>query len=130
MISHRRSALRFSRCARGFLYCTWRFSRCTRTERCARPRPRGELGFPALLAGAGNRAVPTRRDVVARAGLALIASAGFARAQGAYPDRSIRVLVGYPAGGGVDIVARMLGEPIKAALGQSVIVENRTGASA
>ena len=72
----------------------------------------------------------TRRDVVASAGLALIASAGFARAQGAYPDRPIRILVGYPAGGGVDIVARMLGEPMKAALGQSVIVENRTGASA
>jgi len=83
-----------------------------------------------LLAGAGNLAVQTRRDVVASAGLALIASAGFARAQGAYPDRPIRILVGYPAGGGVDIVARMLGEPMKAALGQSVIVENRTGASA
>jgi tripartite-type tricarboxylate transporter receptor subunit TctC len=74
--------------------------------------------------------VLTRRDVVASAGLALIASAGLARAQGAYPDRPIRILVGYPAGGGVDIVARMLGEPMKAALGQSVIVENRTGASA
>jgi tripartite-type tricarboxylate transporter receptor subunit TctC len=74
--------------------------------------------------------VLTRRDVVVSAGLALIASAGFARAQGGYPDRPIRILVGYPAGGGVDIVARMLGEPMKAALGQSVIVENRTGASA
>src|SRR5262245_3174335 len=104
--------------------------RAARAKAHARPRPRGGLGSPALLAGAGNRAVPTRRDVVASAGLALIASAGFARAQGAYPDRPIRVLVGYPAGGGVDIVARMLGEPIKAALGQSVIVENRTGASA
>src|SRR5262245_45253684 len=120
MISHRRSALRFSRCARGFLYCTWRFSRCTRTERRAVPRPRGDVGLPAVHAGAEHRAVPNRRDVVASAGLALIASAGFARAQGAYPDRPIRILVGYPAGGGVDIVARMLGEPMKATLGQSV----------
>src|SRR5262245_44259795 len=104
--------------------------RAARAKAHARPRPRGELGLPALLAGAGNQAVPTRRDVVASAGLALIASAGFARAQGAYPDRPIRILVGYPAGGGVDIVARMLGEPLKVALGQSVIVENRTGASA
>ncbi|MCC6775874.1 MAG: tripartite tricarboxylate transporter substrate binding protein [Hyphomicrobiales bacterium] len=51
-------------------------------------------------------------------------------AQGGYPDRPIRILVGYPAGGGVDLVARMLGEPMKAALGQPVVVENRTGASA
>jgi len=40
------------------------------------------------------------------------------------------MIVGYPAGGGVDLVARLVGEPMKAALGQSVIVENRTGASA
>jgi tripartite-type tricarboxylate transporter receptor subunit TctC len=74
--------------------------------------------------------VLTRRDVIAAAGLAFLAGGASARAQGAYPDRPIRILVGYPAGGGVDIVARMLGEPMKAALGQTVIVENRTGASA
>jgi tripartite-type tricarboxylate transporter receptor subunit TctC len=53
-----------------------------------------------------------------------------ARAQGSYPARPIHIMVGYPAGGGVDIVARLLNEPIKAALGQPVIIENRTGASA
>jgi len=53
---------------------------------------------------------------------------GPARAQG--PDRPIRILVGYPAGGGVDLVARMLGDPIKAAFNQPVLVENRAGASA
>jgi len=47
-----------------------------------------------------------------------------------YPDRPIHILVGYAAGGGVDLVARLLSEPMKAALGQPVIVENRTGASA
>jgi tripartite-type tricarboxylate transporter receptor subunit TctC len=73
--------------------------------------------------------VLTRRDV-ALAGLAAIAGARPLGAQGVYPERPIRILVGYPAGGGVDIVARMLGEPMKAALGQSIIVENRTGASA
>jgi tripartite-type tricarboxylate transporter receptor subunit TctC len=51
-------------------------------------------------------------------------------AQAGYPDRPIHIIVGYAAGGGVDIVARLLGEPIKQALGQPVIVENRTGASA
>jgi len=55
--------------------------------------------------------------------------AGGARAQ-TYPDHPIRILIGYPAGGGVDLVARLLGEPMKAALGQPIIVENRPGASA
>jgi len=72
----------------------------------------------------------TRRDVMATAGAALMAGVGRARGQGGYPDRPIRILVGYPAGGGVDIVARLLGEPMRAALGQPVVVENRTGASA
>ena len=72
----------------------------------------------------------TRRDFIAASGAALLAgSGGEARAQ-AYPTQPIRILVGYPAGGGVDIVARLLGEPIKAALGQTVLVENRTGAAA
>jgi tripartite-type tricarboxylate transporter receptor subunit TctC len=73
--------------------------------------------------------VRTRRNVLATAGLALIVGARRARAQDGYPERPIRILVGYPAGGGVDIVARLFAEPMKAALGQSVIVENRTGAS-
>jgi tripartite-type tricarboxylate transporter receptor subunit TctC len=51
-------------------------------------------------------------------------------AQAGYPDHPIRILVGYAAGGGVDIVARLLAEPMRAELGQTVIVENRTGASA
>jgi tripartite-type tricarboxylate transporter receptor subunit TctC len=72
----------------------------------------------------------SRRDVIAAAGLAVIVGAGPVRAQGFSPDRPIRMIVGYPAGGGVDIVARLLCEPMKAALGQSIIVENRTGASA
>src|SRR5665213_4431625 len=51
-------------------------------------------------------------------------------AYAAYPDHPIRIIVGYAAGGGVDIVARLLAEPLRAELGQIVIVENRTGASA
>ena len=65
-----------------------------------------------------------RRSFAAGA-LALAAGTRLAQAQS-----PVRILVGYPAGGGVDIVARLLGEPIKAAFGQAVIVENRPGASA
>jgi len=65
------------------------------------------------------------RRSFATGALALAAGTRFAQAQS-----PIRILVGYPAGGGVDIVARLLGEPIKAAFGQAVIVENRPGASA
>jgi len=73
----------------------------------------------------------TRRALVAGAGALLSTTArNPAHAQSGYPDRPIHILVGYPAGGGVDIVARLLGERIKGALGQPAIVENRTGASA
>ena len=70
----------------------------------------------------------TRRHFAGLTATMLVA--GAARAQGTYPDRPIRILAGYPAGGGIDIVARLIGAPMKAALGQPVIVENRTGAAA
>jgi tripartite-type tricarboxylate transporter receptor subunit TctC len=62
-------------------------------------------------------------------GLALLATARTARAQ-TWPDRPIRILAGYPAGGGIDLVARLFGEQMKQVFGQTVIVENRPGASA
>ena len=69
----------------------------------------------------------TRRTLLASAA-SMAAAPAFA--QSGYPDHPIRILVGYAAGGGVDIVARLLAEPLRAELGQTVIVENRTGASA
>ena len=71
----------------------------------------------------------TRRDFLGSTGAAILTGVSGANAQ-TYPDHPIRILVGYPAGGGVDIVARLLGEPMKAELGQTIVVENRTGASA
>jgi len=46
-----------------------------------------------------------------------------------YPTKSIRLLVGYSAGGGMDTTARLLAPRLSALLGQQVVVENRAGAS-
>jgi len=59
---------------------------------------------------------------------ALVAAAPLAGAQ-TYPNKPIRLMVGYAAGGGVDAMARMLASRLPALLGQQVIVENRAGAS-
>jgi len=58
--------------------------------------------------------------------LSLIAAAD-ARAAG-YPDRTVRIIVGYPAGGSTDIVARIIGNWLSNRLGQQFIVENKPGA--
>jgi len=71
----------------------------------------------------------TRRHLLAGAA-ALAAGVPGAGAQSNYASQPIHILVGYAAGGGVDIVARLLQEPMKAALGQPIVIENRTGASA
>jgi len=72
----------------------------------------------------------TRRRLLSSAGAAAFAaSAPHAVAQSNYASQPVHLLVGYAAGGGVDIVARLLQEPMKSALGQPIIIENRTGAS-
>ena len=50
-----------------------------------------------------------------------------AQAQADYPQRPIRMVVPFPAGGGTDIVARAVAERLGAALGQTVIIDNRAG---
>jgi len=52
-----------------------------------------------------------------------------ALAQDAWPNRTIRLMVAFPPGGGVDLAARTLAPKLSEALGQSVVVENRPGAA-
>jgi tripartite-type tricarboxylate transporter receptor subunit TctC len=65
-------------------------------------------------------------------GAALIAglatTAVVATAQARYPNQTIKIVVGFAAGGGNDIIARIIGQKLQEGLGTTVIVENRPGA--
>jgi tripartite-type tricarboxylate transporter receptor subunit TctC len=73
--------------------------------------------------------VPHRRQFLHLAGAAaLTATASSARAQ-TYPTRPITIVVPFPAGGPTDTIARIMAEGMRASLGQTVLVENVTGAN-
>ena len=69
----------------------------------------------------------TRALLFAAAGF-LIALANPAAAQSDYPNRPIRVIIPFPAGGSNDIVGRMIGTSLSDKLGKQVVVDNRAGA--
>lgn len=66
---------------------------------------------------------------VLAAGLAAVVSTGAGAADPAYPVKPVKIMVGASAGGGTDIIARMLAEKFSDALKQPFVVENRPGAS-
>lgn len=61
--------------------------------------------------------------------LAVLLCAAAAASAQTYPTRPVRLIVGFPPGGGVDINARMLAPKLAEYLGQQVVVENKPGAS-
>ena len=60
--------------------------------------------------------------------VAMVAAVGVASAQSSFPSKPVHIFVPYAAGGGVDILARTLGDVVSRQWGQTVVVENRPGA--
>src|SRR5215813_6367906 len=65
---------------------------------------------------------------VAAAVLALCCAQVVSAAAQDYPTKPITMIVPYPAGGGVDLMGRLVGQKLSVALGQQVVIENRGGA--
>ena len=70
----------------------------------------------------------TPQSLIALATSVLLASTGTAALADGYPTRTITLVVPFAAGGPTDVVARAISVPMARALGQTVVVENRTGA--
>jgi tripartite-type tricarboxylate transporter receptor subunit TctC len=84
-----------------------------------------EAAIPNGMKGADMRAI-TKRSLFVIISLLIWPAACWSQQ---YPVRTIRVVLPFPAGGGSDLVARVTAQKLSIALGQSVVVDNRAGAS-
>src|SRR5262245_12132618 len=109
---------------------------------CRRPSCSSSTGWaptrtsPRAPLSAANRARPRTMErsplLIARGMMvtALVASSvpGSALAAASYPERTIRLVVPFPPGGGNDVLGRIVGEQLGGMLGQRVLVDNKGGA--
>ena len=72
---------------------------------------------------------PRRQVLSLAAGAAALPAVSRISWAQAYPTRPVRIIVGFPPGGGSDITARLMGQWLSERLGQPFIIENRVGAS-
>jgi tripartite-type tricarboxylate transporter receptor subunit TctC len=99
----------------------------TRKNRISRRRFHQRTGVAASREGGERSPLPRIARIAAIAAICMLAvSASDADAQ-SWPGKPLKFIVGYPPGGGADIVARLFAEQLPKRLGQPVIVENRPG---
>src|SRR4051812_43320476 len=72
--------------------------------------------------------LPRRQFLHLAAGAAALPAFSHIASAQAYPSRPVRLIVGFPPGGGNDIVARLIGQWLSERLGQPFVIENRPGA--
>src|SRR3954466_13346190 len=97
----------------------------------SRMQPRRSRPFPATSRPQERSAMKPRVNLVRlfALGMAGLTWAGISDAAALdYPTRPVRWIVGYPAGGSTDIVARLVGQYLSEKLGQQFIIENKPGA--
>jgi tripartite-type tricarboxylate transporter receptor subunit TctC len=73
--------------------------------------------------------LPRRTLAAAALAAAALPAPRLARAQGAWPERPVRIIVPFPPGGGTDAFARLVAQHLQARFNQPFTVENRSGGS-
>src|SRR5262245_20081909 len=73
--------------------------------------------------------LPRRRFLHLAAGAAALPAVSRIASAQAYPTRPVRIVVGFPAGGTTDVIARLMGQWLSARLGQQFVIENWPGAA-
>src|SRR5262245_35348520 len=103
---------------------------CRKRRSCTDPpMPRTLSVEPRALLGSGSETMKVCLNL-ARLGVICVLSVAGAGGAAAldYPTKPVRWIVGYPAGGSTDMLARLIGQWLSARLGQQFVIENRPGA--